>query len=122
MLYLYNGKIMVVDPMLFWVEWAFLGAFHPSTSSTPLTSALGAQNKMPWGHDNNRPLVVWVQNACFEAPLACLGPWTSSLFFINNRTRWFGLYDSSQHGPMTKWNGPNHKNILRPTPSLNQNS
>jgi len=45
MFYLYNGKIMVVDPLLFWVEWAFLGAFHPSISSTPLISALGAKTR-----------------------------------------------------------------------------
>jgi hypothetical protein len=27
--------------MLFWVEWAFLSAFHPNTSFIPLTSASG---------------------------------------------------------------------------------
>jgi hypothetical protein len=47
MFYLYNGRIIVVDPLLFWVEWAFLGAFHPSTSFIPLTSALGAKIGCP---------------------------------------------------------------------------
>jgi len=47
MLCFYNGKIIVVDPLLFWVEWAFLGAFHPNTSSIPLTSALGAKIGCP---------------------------------------------------------------------------
>ncbi len=49
MICLYNGRIIIVDPLLFWVEWAFLGAFHPSTSSIPLTSALGAMTIIdPW--------------------------------------------------------------------------
>jgi hypothetical protein len=47
MFYLYNGRIIVVDPLLFWVEWAFLGAFHPSTSFIPLRSALGAKIGCP---------------------------------------------------------------------------
>jgi len=43
MFYFYNGKIIIIDRLLFWVEWAFLGAFHPSTSFIPLTSVLGAK-------------------------------------------------------------------------------
>jgi hypothetical protein len=80
--------------MWFWVEWALLGAFHHSTHSTPLTSALGAKTRCLGAMTKIDTWLNGSKNGCLEAPLTCLGPKTSE------------LEDITQHGPMTKWNGP----------------
>jgi len=89
MFYLYNSKIIVVNPLLFWVEWALLGAIHHSTHFTPLTSALGAKIGCLGAMTKMDTWLTGSKNGCLETPLACLGPKISGLPSMKNDFRPF---------------------------------
>lgn len=75
---------------------------------------LGGQDRVPWGHDKNIPLVAWAQERMPWGPFSLLRakdkrPTTYEkmiLDLLTTWTRWFGLEDIVQHVPITKRNGP----------------